>query len=207
MGGGCRNIPNRETVFAGGKCDNNCFSNYGGCNASDDVTTKAKETCELYSNKHDVMFMKIEEINSEIISLTMESKSVFLYTPDLFSDFYFDRLFKKLPDRNGNTYIAVNAGVRTLIDRKIDFKTIYDKGIKEIWIGVESASKDIRDKYSKPEFTNEEVIFLTQNAKLSGINICWYLVDGKEDNNKTKAETFMLIKRGNPFRVNIEQLQ
>jgi hypothetical protein len=207
MGGGCRNIPNRETIFAGGKCDNNCFSNHGGCNASDDVITKSEPTCELMTDKHEVMLMSIEEINSEIDGLTHEGKSVFLYTPDLFSNYYLDRILHKLPNRNGNTYIAVNAGVRSLIDCGIDFQILQGKGIREVWIGVESAVSEIRDIYKKPAFTNQEVIQLTQQAKIAGLNMCWYMVDGKEDNPDTRSQAFQLIKEGNPFRVNIEQLQ
>lgn len=207
MGGGCRNIPNRETIFAGGKCDNNCFSNHGGCNASDDVATKEEPTCEIMTDQHDVMLMPIDEINADIDEMTDIGKSIFLYTPDLFSDYYFDGLLNKLPDRNGNTYIAVNAGVRSLVDRKIDFKVLHDKGIREIWIGVESAIPEIRNIYKKPAFTNEEVIQLTQQGKLSGINVCWYMIDGKEDDEKSRSAAFQLIKEGNPFRVNVEQLQ
>ncbi len=206
MGGGCRNITNRETIYAGGKCENHCFSHHGGCNASDALITKQQETCEYKMASHEVLLIPVDEINEKIEHFTKQGKSVFLYTPDMFSDIYFDPLFKKLPSRNGNTYIAINAGVRTLKDKIKNMRVIKDKGILEIWIGVESADPDIRDKYCKPCFSNQEVIELTQEAKKLGINICWYLVDGKEDNESTRLATYNLIKKGNPYRINIEQL-
>jgi radical SAM superfamily enzyme YgiQ (UPF0313 family) len=207
MGGGCRNISNRETIYAGGKCENHCFSHYGGCNASDDIAIKQRETCEYKTDIHDVLLIPLKTINRQIEEFTKQGKSVFLYTPDLFSDIYFETLFKKLPQRNGNTYIAVNAGVRTLKQRRFPFNEIKEKGILEIWIGVESASIHTRNKYGKPKFTNSDVIRITKEAKEYGINICWYLVDGKEDNEATRLATYNLIKECNPFRINIEQLQ
>ena len=207
MGGGCRFMKNRETIYAGGKCENNCFSHYGGCNASDDVAVKQIETCEYKSENHDIMLLSISEINQRIEEFTKQGKSIFLYTPDMFSKFYFGRLFKKLPDRNGNTFIAVNAGVRTFKQRKFPFEEMRSKGIFEIWIGVESADLNIRNKYGKPMFSNADVIKLTKEAKKYEINVCWYLVDGKEDTAESRLLTYNLIRECNPFRVNVEQLQ
>jgi len=207
MGGGCRFMKNRETIYAGGKCENNCFSHYGGCNASDDIALKQTETCEYKSENHDILLLSLKEINDRIEEFTKKGKSVFLYTPDLFSKFYFSKLFKKLPERNGNTFIAVNAGVRTLKQRKYPFEEIKARGIFEIWIGVESAELSIRNKYGKPKFSNKDVIFLTKEAKKYGIEICWYLVDGKEDTAQSRLATYDLIRECNPFRVNVERLQ
>jgi NifB/MoaA-like Fe-S oxidoreductase len=207
MGGGCRNIFDRETIYAGGKCENHCFSHHGGCNASDALAIKQQETCEYKTSSHEVLLMSMNEINEKIDKFTQRGKSIFLYTPDMFSDLYFETLFKKLPSRNGNTYIAINAGARTLTDHIEDMELIREKGIHEIWIGVESADPEIRKRYCKPDFTNEEIIELTTKAKRLGINICWYLVDGKEDSESTRLATYNLIREGNPFRINIEQLQ
>lgn len=207
MGGGCRIMHNRETIYAGGKCENHCFSHYGGCNASDDIAVKQSETCEYKTPNKDIMLLTMEEINQRIEELTKDGKSIFLYTPDLFSKFYFQRLFKKLPNRNGNTYIAVNAGVKSLKQKRCPFGEIRAKGIYEIWIGVESADLNIRNKYGKPKFSNEDVLFITENAKTWGINVCWYLVDGKEDHIQSRIMTYELIREARPFRVNIEQLQ
>jgi radical SAM superfamily enzyme len=208
MGGSCRTIQNRETIFAGGSCENKCFKNHGGCNASNDlVAQKQNQTCEYKTEKHDVLLIPIEEINKQIEDFTQKGKSVFLYTPDLFSNIYYDKLFQKMPCRNGNTYIAVNACVNSLVEKQVDFKEIKSKGIFEIWLGVESASKEIRNKYNKPNFTNDDLLRITKQAKEHNINVCWYLVDGKEDTDETKLETFNLIKKGSPYRINIEQLQ
>lgn len=206
MGGGCRNIPGRETIIAGGWCENHCFSNHGGCNASDDLVPKQETSCELKAPSNEPLLMSVEEINKKIEELTAQGKSIFLYTPDMFSDSYFESLFQQLPSRNGNTHIAINAGVRTFRDKIEDMKEIKDKGIREIWVGVESADPNIRDVYCKPSFSNQEVIELTQEAKAVGINVCWYLVDGHKDNDITRLATYGLIREGNPYRVNIENL-
>jgi radical SAM superfamily enzyme YgiQ (UPF0313 family) len=207
MGGGCRFFKNRETIYAGGRCENNCFSHYGGCNASYDIAIKQKETCEYKTDNHGIMLLSIDEINRMVEDHTRNSKTIFLYTPDLFSKFYFRNLFKKLPERNGNTYIAVNAGVKTLKQRKFPFEEIRSKGIFEIWIGVESADLYIRNKYGKPKFSNSDVKYITEEAKKHGIEVCWYLVDGKEDDSQSRLATYNLIRECKPFRVNIEQLQ
>lgn len=206
MGAECYRVPNRNLFYVGGHCENSCFRNHGGCDASSEFeAVKTEVHCELRMGDK-VMIVSIKEVVEAVKNATRKGKSIFLYTPDMFSDVYFSQCFQKLPHSNGNTYIAINAGVRTLFDRA-DWVDILSKGIKEIWIGVESASVNLRNRYFKQEFTNAEALKITADGMKAGINICWYLVDGVEDTDATRLETYRLIKKANPFRVHIGQLQ
>ncbi|KKK56716.1 hypothetical protein LCGC14_3061740, partial [marine sediment metagenome] len=204
MGAGCRRTANRETVFVGGYCENTCFANHGGCEASSELdAVKTDLHCELKPDSHEPMVLSIAEMMSQIDSAGQNRKSTFLYTPDMFSKTYFRACFLKMPDREGSVSIAINAGVRTLVDSGCDWTEIRKKGITEVWLGVESATKALRDKYCKPDFTNAEVVKLTREGREAGIDVCWYLVDGLEDTDETRLATLQLIKDGDPFRIHI----
>lgn len=209
MGGSCYRVEGRELFFIGGWCENDCFQSHGGCEASAiGEVTKEHETCEISPPDHEMMSHTMAEANNAVQKATSKGKSIFLYTPDMFSDFYFDNCFNRLIDRNGATYISINAGVRTLTDRIGDiWQPLIDKGIKEMWIGVESADVNLRDKYNKPKFTNEEVLEITRKGRLLDINVCWFLVDGDEDTEATRLKTYNLIKQGEPFRIHIGDLK
>jgi len=209
MGSGCYRIANRELFFVGGWCENNCFKNYGGCEASINADiTKEHETCELRPDDFSKMNHTMKQVNKVVGKVTQKGKSIFLYTPDMYSDFYYENCFNRLKNRNGSTYIAINAGVRTLTDKvENHWQSILDKGIKEIWIGVESAEPLLRDKYNKPEFTNDEVVEITKKGHLLGVNICWFLVDGDEDTEITRLKTYNLIKEAQPYRIHIGDLR
>ena len=205
MGSGCYRVPNRNLFFVGGHCENGCFRDHGGCEASSQFeAAKSELHCELKPENKTIM-KPINEVYGAIERATKDGKTIFLYTPDMFSDAYFDRCFKTLQNRNGNTYIAINASVRNLTD-KGNWSEIYAKGIREIWIGVESASKCLRDKYFKIPFTNNEVREITKQGQKAGINICWFLVDGVEDTIETRLETYQMIKDCDPYRVHIGEL-
>jgi len=206
MGAGCYRIPNRNLFFVGGYCENGCFQNHGGCEASSQFeAVKSEVHCELKPEDLGKTVKPINDINAAIDQATKDGKTIFLYTPDTFSDFYFEAFYKLLPNRNGNTYIAINAGVRTLVD-KANWEEIHNKGIREVWIGVESANSRLREKYFKPAFTNAEVLGLTKAGHEHGINVCWFLVDGTEDTDETRLQTYGLIKEAEPYRVHIGEL-
>lgn len=207
MGASCYRVHNRNLFFVGGHCENSCFRSHGGCEASSEFeAVKTEVHCEIrYQDK--MKMVSMEKISEAVKSATEKGKSIFLYTPDMFSDTYFSQCFQKLPRSNGDTYIAINAGVRTFFDRKVDWADILSKGIREIWIGVESASPILRNRYFKQKFTNDEVLKITADGMKAGVNICWYLVDGVEDKDETRLKTYQLIKKGSPFRAHIGQLQ
>lgn len=209
MGGGCYRSVSRELFYVGGYCENQCFSKYGYCEASSDVDpTKTHDTCELKPEYKERDVKPIGVVNAAVAEATEHGKEIFLYTPDMFSDFYFEECFTKLPNRNDRTHICINACVRTLIDKLgYDMLSLKDKGIREVWVGVESANPALRDKYDKPSFTNEELEKLTIAGRISGVDICWFLVDGCEDTDKTRLETYNLIKDVEPFRLHVGQLK
>ena len=206
MGGGCNRIPGRETYYVGSFCENDCFRGYGGCDASfNGLVTKTHDTCEMKPETKVMAFVNMDAVNLAIDKATKEGKSIFLYTPDMFSKFYMENCFQLLPPKP-LAYISINACVRTLVDSNILLEDIRFKGIREIWLGVESGDRSLRDKYNKLPFTNEELSQLTRKADMSGIHVCWYLVDGKEDTIETKITTYELIKTANPFRVYLGEL-
>ena len=90
---------------------------------------------------------------------------------------------------------------------KGDWDFLSRKGIKEVWLGVESGNKSLRDKYTKPSFTNKEIVEITEQGRKNNVNICWFLVDGDEDTDKTRLETYQLMKEAQPFRFHIGELQ
>lgn len=206
MGAGCYRVLNRNLFFVGGYCENGCFKNHGGCEASSQFdAVKTEAHCELKPESKQIM-KSMETINRAVEVATEDNKSIFLYVPDMFSDIYYEKCFRLLPKRNGSTYIAINASVRELFDKR-NWQEIYEKGIREIWIGVESASIELRNKYFKVPFTNEEVLTITDEGQKSGINICWFLVDGIEDTSETRLQTYQMIKKADPYRAHIGQLQ
>lgn len=209
MGGGCRRTANMETVFAGGFCENSCFQRWGGCEASAEFeVVKTDAHCEIKPESPEILVKSAQQINADIYRIVTRGKLVFLYVPDLFSDTYFKCLFPHLVSRNGSTYISTNAGVRTLADKvQGNWPFVFDKGIREIWMGVESASLELRRLYGKKDFTNAEIVDLTKTGREAGINISWYLVDGPEDTDKTRLDTYQLIKEADPYRVHIGNLQ
>ena len=209
MGGGCRMTANRETLIVGGYCEHSCFSGHGGCEASSELDAiKSTVHCELKPGTKDKLLVSMEQLNVVVDDATKRGKSVFLYTPDMFSPTYFESCYKKLPTRNDTASIAVNAGVRTLVDTIAgDWNSVREKGITEIWVGVETANVILRKKYHKPEFTNEEVVRLTKEGRAAGINICWYLVDGCEDTTQTRIDTWQLMKDADPYRIHIGHLE
>ena len=207
MGGGCNRIEGRESFFVGSFCENNCFDGFGGCDASfEGLVTKTHDTCEMKPESKQKAAVDMEAVINAIRSATRISKSIFLYTPDMFSGFYLENCFQRLPE-NSDAYISVNACVRTLIDSGISFAEIRAKGIREIWLGVESGDSGLRDKYSKLRFTNEELIQITRTANANGVHVCWYLVDGIEDTIETRMRTYDLVKIANPFRIHIGELR
>jgi hypothetical protein len=183
-------------LFAGGKCDNNCFAKYGGCNVHKERPEDQKE-------------LSWEEVDFRLGKFFGQGeKEVFLYTPDLFSDHYYESIYQHLPCYEGGFgYIAVNAGVRSFIDRKIDPKELIDHGIREIWFGVESGSKFMREKYGKPNFTNAEVAFITKELQRFGIHACWYLLDSKDDSEFSRLAAYELIRECEPYRIRIWALE
>lgn len=209
MGGSCYTNNQRDLLVVGNYCENDCFPRHGGCASAVSVMEKPSEMCELRPTMPDKIITKaLEKINTLIEKSTKKGNSVFLYTPNMFSDFYFKKVLSKLPNRNGNTYLAINGCVRSFVDKtKLDWKSLHEKGIREIWLGVESGNVKLRDIYNKPKFTNEEIVRITKEGRNNKINVCWFLVDGEEDTDKTRLETYSLMKEAQPFRFHFSPIE
>jgi radical SAM superfamily enzyme YgiQ (UPF0313 family) len=85
-------------------------------------------------------------------------------------------------------------------------KDLYQKGIREIWLGVESGDPELRHRYGKLPFENEEVVQITETGRKVGINVCWFLVDGPDDTGATRLKTYDLMRKADPFRCHIGPL-
>jgi len=182
-------------LYAGGECKNHCFANYGGC------LVHTPKTTEILSS---------EEIAYQLGLLTSKHEQAFVYTPDMFSDLYYKSVFLELPFYDGGfpgAYIAVNASVRTLIDKVKDFSDLLDRGIREVWFGIESGDELMRKKYGKPNFSNSEVAFTTKELQRFGIHACWYLLDSKDDTDSSRLATYELIRECEPYRIRIWPLE
>jgi radical SAM superfamily enzyme YgiQ (UPF0313 family) len=180
-------------LFVGGKCSKNCFADYGGCDVH---------------KQHRDEEPTIQRICFLIGYHMAKHEQVFLYTPDMLSDQYYESVFQKLPkyESTEGPYIAINASVDTMRDKIEDMNELLSRGIREVWLGVESASILTRKRYGKPKFTNKELLDITRKAQDMGINVCWYLIDNPKEDAMAKLFTFELIVRGKPFRVRFAKI-
>lgn len=206
MGRCCYKVGGRVLHYVGGFCENNCFQEFGGCNASVfGEVTKTHETCDLVPQNKETgtaLGLALKAIDEA----TKDRNGIFLYTPDMFSTFYWEEFLTKLPVRHDDAKIAVNGCVRTFSDKVSDWKFLKERGITEIWFGVESGNRALRDRYNKPQFENWEVVNVTGQGRLHGINICWFLVTGEVDTPETKLETWNLVCKAEPYRIYVGAL-
>lgn len=185
-----------KMIYAGGACNNSCFIRYGGCGVH-----------RKHNNGNHLLSRSPAKINAAVTSELILHNPAFIYTPDMFSGLYYKTLFTNLEERSFG-YIGINASVVTLKQRLAEglkMSDIVKKGIKEIWLGIESGSLAVRKDFNKPHFTNEDVIEITHLGTEYGINMCWYLID-TPDNPTAEKETYKLIVKGKPYRVRISQL-
>lgn len=210
MGGGCYRSTDRDMIEVGSWCDNECFGRFGGCEGS--ITGKTKITkpttnCEYRPSEPERKPVNMEWVLASIADAARSGRELFLYTPDMFQPFYLDGCLRKLPERNDGVYLAINACVRSFVDSSITFEWLRARGIREVWVGVESADPALRDEYDKPAFSNAEVIGMTVAGREAGVNVCWFLVDGERDNDQTRLATYALIREAEPYRVQVGTLQ
>lgn len=99
-------------------------------------------------------------------------------------------------------YFCVETTVLSLVEKGKDFFRLLKKaGIQEVWLGVESGSRELRNEYNKPPFTNRQLETVTAGLKQTGIACCWYLVVGTEDTELTIRQTVDLVKEAKPNRI------
>ncbi len=197
-------IDDYEIIFIDRFCQQQCFKSYGGCS----------------SFSYERQVIDINKIISRIQSILKRKPKakIFLDAPN-FIDVDYRR---QIPEETENQHIKllraiIKSGIKahlriettvySLIDKKSDFyQLLKDAGIKEVWLGVESGNRKLRDKYNKPSFTNKQLKQITQNLHKEEIFCCWYLIVGFEDTDKTAIETADLIKKVEPDRIFLSQL-
>lgn len=205
MGAGCYVNERRDLLVIGNYCENNCFPIHGGCASSKDEALKDTTMCELRPECDDPFLVSMDQIKNAINNAIGKEHSIFLYVPDMFNDLYFNHILAKLPD-NPKAKIAINGCVKTFKE-KADWEELKRKGIYEVWLGVESGSKKLRKIYNKLPFSNKDIAKITEKGRSIGVNICWFLVDGEEDTQETRLETYTLLREAQPFKFHFSALQ
>lgn len=194
-------------------CRHNCFSKYhsdgsaigsgcdkggcalvtglgcdrGGCGHSDPLETD-----------HDVLKqtpVKLEDLPQVLSEL--KGKNVWLFCLDFFDERNFD-IWSALPDQD-ETLITVEGCVRSFWrNYESHIFLLTQKNIKEVWFGVESANRELRKSYNKPDFENFQLEIICRKLKAAGIKYNFYMVTGPEDNRETVRENNELIRKCGP---------
>jgi radical SAM superfamily enzyme YgiQ (UPF0313 family) len=170
-----------------------CFKGYGGCA---DRSARYEE-CKIW----DVL-----EIIRKIDKILIKNPQarIFLETPNFFDpekmigeEMY--QFHEFLSVETEYAYLSVQAIPRDLIDflkeGVVTPEIIRESGIREIWLGLESANRDLRNKYWKPPFQNDDLLEMLKQLRGAGINYCFYLVVSLEDTDETINETIAFIKK------------
>ena len=134
-----------------------------------------------------------------------QNRKTWVFVLDFFEDVNVD-VFEALPYQN-TTPLTVEGCVHFFYKDYLDkIDELYKKGIREVWLGVESANADLRDSYNKPSFTNEQLKEICRKLRAGGIGYSWYLVHGPEDTPKTYEQTNELTRELMPDLVWYSQL-
>lgn len=120
--------------------------------------------------------------------------------------YQFQELMGTLINKTLDAYLSVQAIPRDLINFvdegvAVTPKLIWESGIQEIWLGLESANLDLRNKYNKPHFKNEDLLKMLKQLQKVGIRYCFYLVVSLEDTDETINETMAFIKEAKPYKI------
>ncbi len=193
-------------------CHNKCFQGYEGNNNSPSACDggcgcgpRFNEGCAFDDCQSDVCDfhrstfkdpVPLPNLPAEIGKSTLRT---WLYVLDFFDHRNLD-IFKALPDQD-KTPLAVEGCVRTFYDNYFANYRIHAlkrKGVDEIWFGVESGDRSLRDGYGKLKFTNDELLEVMNELRENGIKVAWYLVYGDNDTRETLLETNKLVQRGKP---------
>lgn len=189
------------TIHVDKFCRWQCFQGYGGCPAG-----IQREVIDI---------PKIVEAVKEAVKKDPEAR-IFLDAPN-FLDVLWQR---ELPDEMANQHIdilkeIINQGIKAYlrIETSVEsilppnyYRVMRQAGVREIWLGVESGSRKLRDKYKKPSFENADLIKITRYLRKKGVQVGWYLVVGYEDSNESIDATERLIREAQPDRIFLLQL-
>lgn len=179
-----------------------CFKGYGGCADRG----PRYEDCEVW----DIPKI-LDEINRNLKK--NPNTRFFLETPNFFDpykmvgeeSYQFQELMSTLIDKESLAYLSVQAIPRDLInfiDEGIAATPlIWKSGIREIWLGLESANRELRNKYSKQPFHNEHLLETIKKLQRVGIRHCFYLVVSLEDTDDTIRETIAFVRETKPYKI------
>jgi len=181
-----------------------CFLGYGGCFDRRprfgecqlwDITKIIQAVKEILARKSDARIYLEARDFCDPLKMTGEERYQFR---ELLDEFYVEPLkvffCVQTTPRNLIYLLEEEKGVLSLLFiRKV--------GIQEIWLGVESASPELRGKYSKPPFKNIDLIKATKQLQEVGIQCCWYLVASPDDTEKTIRQTVALVNEVKPDRI------
>jgi len=179
-----------------------CFLGYGGCGSNRPVFGK----CEIW---------KISKILKEIKKVLMENSETrfFLETPNFFDRhkrltedaFQFQKFLTVVGRQKFQPYFSVQTTPRDLIyfvnQEEKNCSLIRRAGIQEIWLGVESANRELRDKYFKPAFDNADLEKAMLKLQVAGIAGCYYLIASTDDTHETILETVDFVRKTKPAKI------
>jgi hypothetical protein len=181
-----------------------CFRGYGGCAGSYPVFDR----CKVWN---------IPKILREIKKILTRNPNArfFLETPNFFDSekmidedrYHFQELLMAFNQNTLSAYFSVQATPRDLIyflkdeEDSISPGLIRRAGIQEIWLGVESANPELRRRYFKPAFKNEDLEEAMKKLRKYKIDVCFYLVISSDDTDETIKETVDFVRRTKPAQI------
>ncbi|OGI16969.1 MAG: hypothetical protein A3J63_00995 [Candidatus Moranbacteria bacterium RIFCSPHIGHO2_02_FULL_40_12b] len=178
-----------------------CFKGYGGCADRG----PRFDDCEIWD---------VQKILAEIVKNLEKNPNArfFLETPNFFDPYKMTGenryQFQEIMDKKIKAYLTIQTTPHDLINLlahqyevSIYPKDIRMSGIQEIWMGLESANRELRDKYSKPPFQNEHLLKIVKHLRQADIRCCSYLVVSSDDTDDTIAETVDFIKEMKPDKI------
>jgi hypothetical protein len=178
------------------ECSHKCFQAYRSPNPSD---SRCEGGCGYCRSG---MLFSQEPVGLDVINdvIAQQTEATWLFVLDFFESRNLD-IFEAM----GKQYkvpLTVEGCVRTFhqnyLDKVWDLK---EKGVKEIWFGVESSSEELRNSYTKPHFTNEQLAEIMKRLKQADIDVCWYMTFGPEDTWQTVHDNNCFIDELKPKKA------
>lgn len=186
------------TIYLDRYCRWQCFTNEGGCPSSFE-----REVIDI-PGVIDRIKLILEKKPDARIFLDAPN---FLDVPDrrLLPGESWDQhiqVLEEIVKARVKPYLRIETTVHSML--KISdyiFNLLSQSGVQEIWMGVESALRKLRNLYYKPPFQNRSLIQITRKLQSKGILCGWYLVVGYLDTDKSIQITENLIREAEPDRI------
>jgi len=178
------------------ECSHKCFQAYRSPNPSD---SRCEGGCGYCRSG---MLFSQEPVGLDVINkvIAQQTDPTWLFVLDFFDDMNID-IYKSLSHQD-KVPLTLEGCVRTFYKNYMDeIPQLASIGVKEIWFGVESASEHLRNSYTKPHFTNNQLSEIMSKLKSSGIEVCWYMTFGPEDTWQTVHDNNCLIEELKPKKA------